>query len=280
MEMLMRKLLLGLLFCSSFLLAQTIRIMPLGDSITYDNRYSDEENPRPSSKRSGYRNYLWYMLEDANLSVDFVGSRVAGEAIQPPFDPDNEGWPGWTSFELAEKTYDFMVQSDPDVVLLHAGTNDRTTTNPEGVIDILDEIDAYELNTGHHIQVFVALIIDRKEYDWRIDHYNKRLLPLLQKRQALGDDIVIVDMYHNARLTSKDYADNTHPNNNGYYKMARVWYQAIINNPYNPETPSYTPLGIYPRLIGVTEDLIIEKEYDGDTLTFSFKLPANGVEIK
>jgi len=121
----------------------TIRIMPLGDSLTYDNTYADDEKPRPAGKRTGYRSHLWYMLKDANYTADFVGSQRAGQNIKPPFDPDNEGHPGWTSFEIAEKVYNSLIVQQPDIILLHAGTNDHTTT-PSGVESILNQIDYYE----------------------------------------------------------------------------------------------------------------------------------------
>ncbi|NPA30159.1 MAG: hypothetical protein GXO33_08250 [Epsilonproteobacteria bacterium] len=227
-----------------------VRIMPLGDSITYDDTYADAENPRPASMRSGYRNYLWYFLTDAGLDIDFVGSQRAGDAIEPPFDPDNEGHPGWTSFDIADHAYEYMVQSRPDVVLLHIGTNDRTTTSPYGVELTLNEIDQYEVDYHTHVKVYVALIIDRRTPDGRIAIFNSRLKSMLEERIALGDDIVIVDMYHGAGLTESDYADNTHPNDHGYYKMARVWYNALMANGFGD------PLHAFPTTLVPTEYIV------------------------
>ena len=70
----MKKLIILSIFVSIGLYASAIKIMPLGDSITYDNSYADLENPRSTSMRSAYRNYLWYMLKDGGFNVDFVGS--------------------------------------------------------------------------------------------------------------------------------------------------------------------------------------------------------------
>ncbi len=209
-------------------LSAAIRIMPMGDSITYDANYADSEHPRPVGKRSGYRNYLYYRLTKAGWAVDFVGSMVAGQDIRPPFDPDNEGHPGWTTYDMLERAYTYMVHSQPDIVLLHLGTNDRKTTNPAGIEGILNEIDRYEHDSGKHVKVFVALIIDRKEPDGRIRIFNDRLNGMLQQRIAAGDDVVIVDMYRGAGLTKNDYADMTHPNDHGYYKMANVWFNALM----------------------------------------------------
>ena len=250
-----------------------VRIMPLGDSITYDDRYSDNDHPRPPGKRSGYRSHLWYMLRDANYGADFVGSQVAGQDIRPSFDPDNEGHPGWTTYDIAEHTYEYMVNSRPDIVLLHIGTNDRSTTDPKGVGEILDEIDRYEENEDRHVRVFVALIIDRKGHDGRITIFNRRLKELLQKRIASGDDVVIVDMYHNAGLTKEDYADNTHPNDNGYRKIAIVWFNALMQT---QETNSR--LHAFPSSI-VPASYIVSVEFDdpNNSVTFTTKIPDDGI---
>lgn len=253
----------------------SIRIMPLGDSITYDDTYADADHPRPAGKRSGYRNYLWYRLVDARFNPDFVGSQIAGQDIQPPFDPENEGHPGWTTYDIAEHTYEYMINSQPDIVLLHIGTNDRTTTNPQGVEDILNEIDQYEAQSGKHVKVFVALIIDRKEHDGRIPIFNDRLKSLLEDRIAQGDDIVIVDMYHNAGLTSADYADNTHPNDHGYYKIANVWFNAIMqNNDFNNDLRAF-PTSLVPR------EYIVAVSYDdaNGIVTFTTEIPDTGIQF-
>jgi len=223
------------LFLSSTLVNAATRILPLGDSITYDTRFDDT---RSVSKRTGYRSHLWYQLSDANFGADFVGSKIAGQAIVPAFDPQNEGHPGWDQFEIAEETYKYMNNSQPDIVLLHIGTNDRTTTNPAGINDILNYIDLYEAENDTNVRVYVALIIDRLEKDGRIRIFNRRLAQLLRQRIANGDDIIIVDMYNNANLNSSDYADITHPNDRGYQKMANVWFNALITN-FNPELSAF-----------------------------------------
>jgi len=261
-----------------------VRIMPMGDSITYDENYHDLENPRPVGLRKAYRAPLWYMLEDAGYPADFVGSLVAGQDVVPPFDPDNEGHPGWTSFDMAARTYDFLSYSDPDIVLLHIGTNDRTTTSPDGVRQILDEMDRYERDTGHHIKAFVALIIDRKEHDGRIEVFNQRLKDMLLERIAQGDDIVIVDMYHDAGLTPDDYTDPTHPNDRGYYKMAKVWFAALMSNPYDPNVGIPTlatsiPVEEYPYML-VPAEYIRDIKVNGNTVEFITEIPDNGIVFK
>jgi hypothetical protein len=221
-------LLLLLLGATNLLLgASPTRIMPLGDSITYDDAYRDYPNARPAGERSAYRNSLWYLLEAGNYSVDFVGSRNAGADILPPFDPHNEGYPGWTSDEIANIVYSKLVANPADIILLHIGSNDWDDSI-SGLNRILNEIDRYESNYHHPIKVILARIINRQTYYEWISNFNKNLQSLASGRIRNGDDIVIVDMEYGAGINYKtEFQDPTHPNDTGYAKMANVWYSAL-----------------------------------------------------
>ena len=225
-----------LLFVSTITLyADTIRIMPLGDSITYDTRASDLKKPRSTGKRTGYRSHLWYALMKANYPAQFVGSRIAGQSVTPPFDPHNEGYPGQTSHFIAGKVYRFMEKSKPNIVLLHIGTNDFRTYSTTGAVlgveSILNEIDRYEHDYETQVRVIVALIIDRREHDVFIGAFNSKLFQLVSRRWKAGDRLSLANMYKDAGLTKNDYADRTHPSDAGYKKMAAVWYKTIMT-PY------------------------------------------------
>lgn len=204
-----------------------IRIMPLGDSITYDDAHAyydaSGNDIMPAGKRTAYRSYLAWDLDDAGISYDFVGSQRAGYDVEPPFDPDNEGHPGWTSMEIANRVYDFLVANPADVILLHIGTNDHSTSI-SGVQKIISEIKRYEAASGLKIKIFVALIINRKFHDGTIDGYNSNLEEYLL---SLNDpNIIIVDM-RDILDPSVDYTENTHPNKSGYKKMADKWFSVL-----------------------------------------------------
>lgn len=280
-------LLASFLYFSTILLsAQTLRIMPLGDSITYDNNHADDEgNPRPKSKRAGYRSYLWYMLQDAKQDVDFVGSRHTGSAITPPFDGDNEGYPGQSSYEIAEKTYAILQQNPPDVILLHIGTNDHDESI-KGVESILNWVDTYENDTNHEIRVIVALIIGRTVPDEHIEGFNHNLEKLVTNRWKKGDRLTLVDMYRGAHLNDNDYSDSTHPNSSGYQKMAKVWFDALMT-PYVPFSTAplteddkvSTETGTTVSIDVLTNDKDYQNDMDRNSVTFidgSSKLSVKG----
>ena len=262
-----------LLFMSSVVLqAVPTLIMPLGDSITYDETVEDLENPRPSSRRTAYRSHLWYKLLDADYEADFVGSKVAGEDIIPAFDADNEGHPGWTSYKLEDYTYEYLTNTPADIVLLHIGTNDHRTSTA-GVEAILNEIDRYERDSGKSVTVIVAMIIDRDSPDSIIEIFNENLKETIGRRIRYGDILTLVDMYNGAGLTSSDYADNTHPNDNGYRKMAEVWTKAILS-PYTPGIHAF-PYTLVDGNFIATESIIVSEA--ADSIEFITEIPDVGI---
>jgi lysophospholipase L1-like esterase len=249
-----------------------IKIMPLGDSITSGYILADADNPRPLSVRTGYRSHLWYILNNAGFSVDFVGSQVAGQEIVPPFDTDHEGHKGWHSNDIAERTYEYMVSSDPDIVLLHVGTNDYSSS-ANGVASILNQIDLYEQASGHSIRVLVAQIIDNASPNGIIRRFNENVQSLVTSRILDGDNITLVDMYRGAGLQGSDYTDRIHPNENGYYKIASVWANIIMTPyTYNPELSRF-PTTIVPK--GYIQSANINSA--GDSIEFITSVPAAGM---
>jgi len=204
------------------------RIMPCGDSITYDNHTADT---RPEGERISYRYPLWQLLTNAGASFEFVGSVYAGYDIIPdPQDAHNEGWPGWTDAQIAANIYNWLVLNPADIVLLHIGTN-ALNSSPDDVEDILDEIDRYESDSGLPVHVLLARIINRSTYSLVTTQFNNNVEAMALAR--VGDTITMVDMEDGADInyalagSGGDMYDNLHPTDDGYAKMAYVWYVAL-----------------------------------------------------
>ncbi len=211
---------------------KTVRIMPLGDSITYDyaNAYYNSSGKMivPIGKRTGYRSFLAYNLDDAGVKYDFVGSRRAGYDVTPKFDPDNEGYAGWTTWQIASHVYGFLSKNPADAILLHIGSNDQAGGRVDGIEKILNEIKRFEKDRNTKIKVFVALIINRWFWDRTIEKYNKNLKAMLARRN--DPNIVVVDMSHLLSAKHGDYLEDYHPNKQGYKKMADKWFVSLMDN--------------------------------------------------
>ncbi|HHB52021.1 MAG TPA: hypothetical protein ENK75_03095, partial [Saprospiraceae bacterium] len=245
------------IFFATKLFSSPIRIMPLGDSITFESPGGNDT--RTDGERTGYRSHLWYTLTDRGYLVDFVGSQIAGQDIVPYFDPDNEGWPGEDTQYIADNVFNFLTNNPADMILLHIGTNDvnrgsgqgyDNITSANNVATILDEIDRYETNSSTHIKVVLARIINMKISDSTaternsITDFNDRVENIVNDRIANGDDIVLVDMENGAGFVydDSDMYDKLHPTIDiGYAKMAKLWYSNIAR--YLPnEALHYWPL--------------------------------------
>jgi lysophospholipase L1-like esterase len=112
--------------------AQT-RILPLGDSITQGGQ-----------GHASYRYALWFALVQGGYAVDFVGSRDflnGGGAPDPglypsyftSFDREHEGYWGYRTDEIAPLAQGLAAAVQPDIALVHLGTNDIGQQGAAGV---------------------------------------------------------------------------------------------------------------------------------------------------
>ena len=219
----------------------TLRIMPLGDSITNGN--SSGADPDDQEHWVSYRKAVWDKLVGAGYEVDFVGSLQAGGAILA--DPDHEGHPGWTADEIVNgggfppapgKLDEWLIAHQPDIVLLHIGTN-GLNSSPNDVEDILDVIDLYSPD----VWVILARIINRRcitntpscPESATTTLFNNNVVAMAQNRiNLLQDKIIIVDMENGAGINylgepQGDMWDSLHPFETGYVKMANLWFSAL-----------------------------------------------------
>jgi lysophospholipase L1-like esterase len=214
--------------------AASVRIMPLGDSIT--NGSSSGVVPDSPQYYLSYRKALRDKLTDRGYQIDYVGSQVSGNAIFS--DAQHEGHGGWVAdggpadVSIRPNVYNFLVANPADIVLLHIGTNDVDAGHAyaSDLASILDEIDRYSPN----VWVVLALIINRATPPCALctttTAYNDALDAMVRTR--LNDKIVVVDMETGAGLDyrlypSGDMYDTLHPFARGYEKMAEAWLQGL-----------------------------------------------------
>ena len=227
-KMLWMSIVIPILMSLSLFATDPVRIMPLGDSITDGT----DAAHTTAAEKIAYRGSLWTKLSSGGYSVDFVGSQASGSdyhSTDPTFDIEHEGYTSETADKIASEVHGYLSTNHADIVLLHIGTNDLT---PDGdntdqtvtyVEQILINIDIYSTDT----KVILALIIDRKSSDPETISFNAKLKTMAQTRIDNGDDIIIVDMEHDAGIGAADMYDELHPNDTGYAKMADLWYSAL-----------------------------------------------------
>ena len=155
-----------------------VKIMPLGDSITYGVIPSwNPDNPI----EVGYRGPLFSSLTTTTgsiYSVDFVGSQQNVSGTIPDPGREHEGHPGWFAGppsypdnQAQDMTYHlntYLNTYHPDVVLLHIGTNDISIPSNQiwyktnlGVANAIRGLMNIIYNYNVNTKIIVARIINR-----------------------------------------------------------------------------------------------------------------------
>jgi hypothetical protein len=241
--------LMVLMFAMSKGLTQDVlNIMPLGNSITFDNNMGDT---RPVSIKVAYRYKLYQLLQAGGYNFMFIGSRSSGyhEDLLTTIYARNAGFPGIITEKLAdvietgsssftgtESPGPYLQTYNPDIVLLHIGTNDINQFGASAQVThverILNAIHNHSQNTGKPILVFLATIVSFKDYPCgshtNISSFNNKIKTLAQNKINQGHKLILVDMECTAGINySTEMIDAYHPNVAGYEKMGAKWYSMI-----------------------------------------------------
>jgi len=189
----------------------TLRLLPLGDSITFGLESSDG---------NGYRSTLHNFLSAGN-TVDFIGSLKSGTMA----DNDNEGHSGATIVQIQNfSTNAKALPARPNVVLLMAGTNDvfggSISTGPSRLSTLIDSI----FKACPDAALVVATLTPLPSGQAAVDTYNQAVTSLVAQRKAAGQHILLASM---ASVLSSDLVDGVHPTDAGYVKMANAWFPVI-----------------------------------------------------
>lgn len=212
-----------------------VKIMPLGDSITMGAAFNEQD-----AYPGAYRVDLWRQLVAVDgYNIDFVGYESNGPPELP--DKDHQGQGGWwlkdspydPPIDMYSYIIDWLTVHNPDVVLLHGGTNELYSARggPE-TLDHLDALTARIFETKPNIHLVVACIIGRVPDQYVPDpqnfyEYQAGIPSVVNGYKTQGKKIYLADMHDTLNLNT-DYADILHPNQAGYAKMATVWRDVLV----------------------------------------------------
>ncbi|TDZ37473.1 Multidomain esterase [Colletotrichum spinosum] len=195
----------------------SLRIMPLGASITHGVQSSDG---------NGYRQKLRNaLIADGNL-VDMVGSNPNGTMK----DNDNEGWSGYRIDQVLGKAKISIPKTLPNLVLINAGTNDcvqdyETANASARILEMLE----YIWSTSRRASVVLSTLLPNGDAarEVCVQDLNEQFKKLVEEQQAKSKKVVLVDMHSDRGVQQSDLVDGTHPDDEGYAKMAALWFEGI-----------------------------------------------------
>lgn len=208
----------------STLSASTLKIMPLGDSITQGD-----------GNHRSYRYFLWKKLLSAGVDSDFVGSQqnnFNGDPEWPDylgqaFDRDHEGHWGWRTDEVLEKLSEWLALNQPDVVLMHLGSNDMFHENSlQSTVEELRSVVEGLRAANPSVMIFLAQILPADRKNDQISQLNEAIAGLSQELQQTQSPLFLVDQNSNFSVAEDTY-DGIHPDASGEEKMASRWLAAL-----------------------------------------------------
>ena len=198
----------------------TVRVMPLGDSIT--------------GSPGCWRALLWQRLQQAgHTEVDFVGTLPA-QGCGFAHDGDNEGHGGFLATTIANQNQlpGWLAATDPDVVMMHLGTNDVwNNLSPQTILAAFTKLVGQMRASNPAMKILVAQIIPMNptncaECGQRAVALNAAIPAWAASLSTSASPVTVVDQW-TGFSTATDTYDGVHPNDSGNQKIAARWYPAL-----------------------------------------------------
>ncbi|WP_075186420.1 carbohydrate-binding domain-containing protein [Teredinibacter haidensis] len=219
------KLILPLIIVSLFIAssASAVKIMPLGDSIT--------------GSPGCWRAILWNNLQNNGYSdIDFVGTLYAQSCSQN-HDANNEGHGGFLATDIANNNQlpGWLSSTNPDVVIMHLGTNDVWNgVSTSNILSAYSKLVDQMRSNNSNVKILVARLIPMdpsrscSQCASRITDLNNNIPSWASGKSTSQSPITVVDQWNGFSAYS-DTGDGVHPNDSGDQKIADRWFSALTS---------------------------------------------------
>ncbi|KKZ68277.1 hypothetical protein EMCG_06033 [[Emmonsia] crescens] len=200
--------------------AKTVKIMPLGDSIT--------------GAPGCWRALLWKKLQDAEITnTDFVGSLRGGDCGFD-YDSENEGHAGFKATSIAAKKQlpPWLQKAHPDIVMMHLGTNDVwRKISPKNIIQAFSILVKQMRKNNPNMVILVAQITPMNPCGCKTcskvaEELNHAIAKWAPTKSTCQSPITVVDCFTGFDA-AKDTGDGVHPNKAGNKKLANCWFNPL-----------------------------------------------------
>ncbi len=207
---------------SGFVWGQSIKVLPVGDSITQGKFSSDD---------GGYRQYLQNYLSGYSITYDFVGSLSHGNF----FDKEHEGHDGYTAAEVNSSINGWLSTFTPEYVLLLIGANDIGFMDSDDIMIEIESIVDKIYNNNSSTYILLSSLTPRVDYpaDSLTTVLSRKIKRLYADKRAEDYRIRYIgvnEMFkYNENWATEYMYDNIHPNDAGYQVIAETYFHAMIN---------------------------------------------------
>src|SRR5258707_2216994 len=217
-----------------------VKIMPLGDSIT--------------GSPGCWRALLWTNLVNAGYTgftdIHFVGTQPP-QGCGIPYDGNNEGHGGAlaTNIVSLNELPGWLSATNPDIVLMHLGTNDvwsniATNTILAAYTTLIGQMRANNPN----MKILVAQIIPMNPSGCSncaqgVINLDAAIPAWTASITAAQSPVIAVDQWTGFN-DATDTVDGVHPNDTGNQKIAARWFTPLtqqLNAFITPTPPAATP---------------------------------------
>lgn len=204
-------------------------ILALGDSIT-----------EGGETFKTYLYPLWEMLFTAGYVTEFIGPK---SNRSPKGVIRNSGF-GGKNVEYLDANIDSIYRKYPaDIVLLHAGHNHFLEEDPVVKMIAAHKSIIKKIRTiNPRVKILVAQVIASgklPKYSY-IPDFNEQLEDMVAELNIKGNQLVLVDQAQGFNWEEDCIVDKVHPNAKGAKKMARTWFNSLVEvleRPLNPLMP-------------------------------------------
>ncbi len=202
--------------------SKDLKIMAFGDSITVGIDRSGTGDYSPG----GYRGPLKNNLVTSGYNVDMVGRSSQKGTLEMSSDSEHEGYGAQRASVLANIIGPAMQASNPNVVLIHVGTNNLTDDGVQEDIDSVKQIINSITSSNPDALIVLAKILPIPAYSTT----NSRDVPTFNNALSTFDSMPNVVVVNMNSISEDLLPDGIHPNKVGYETMAGIWASAIKAN--------------------------------------------------
>ena len=202
----------------------SLRVMPLGDSLTIGKQVN---------QTGGYRRPLLNILQSNGYNVTYLGTKTDEGMLR------HDGHEGWSIEKMIDSVQEIFdrVNIEPDVILLTIGGYDvgKLESDLDDFVEQFTKLIDRITMSKPFAHILASTLTPQSDHN--VTMFNQLIKGSVDQQTAAGKRVSLVDMYD--AFTVADLVDDVHPSDAGYESMANIWVEKIMEilGPYGDHLP-------------------------------------------